>query len=144
MVEYVELMSGKNLEVDAPAGYETKLPEVVAASDSLGLYFSICHDETLTLGVAGAPNETFAFEYLYSDDAWQCTLGAEGMQYFAVPHLVDLALGFKFYGYEKEFSYTLGNYIYALKNAEVVNAEAIAQLYALYNYAAYAAEYVAD
>ena len=148
MVEYVELMSGKNLAVDAPAGYETKLPAVVASGNDVDLYFSICHDYELDVAIAGAPGTDFSVGF-YSGLICSSRLDETGAHKCGGIDLAELAYAMEvFYvaegGETIRVIYTLGNYIYALENAEVVNAEAIAKLYALYNYAAYAAAYVAE
>ncbi|MBP3591113.1 MAG: hypothetical protein J6K14_01360 [Clostridia bacterium] len=139
MVKYVELMSGKTVAVDAPAGYEAQTLVAAPSANTVGLLtnISICHDEAITVGVTGTVGT--AVKITYTNGAVvEGVVGENKMVAISCPALHALAGDLTITAGEESYTYNLANYLYHQTDDEV-----IAQLQALYNYACYASQYVA-
>jgi hypothetical protein len=139
LVEYVELMSGKDIAVDAPAGYVAKSVTPVASEnvkDGVLQLFAICHDEKITIAVSGTAGQPVSFAYEWDDTIKTKPIEANGYATFEIDTVAILSGNFIFYTDGATYTYSLANYINAIDNEVVV-----AKLQALYNYAAYAAAY---
>ncbi len=145
MVEYVELMSGKDVAVDAPAGYEkvSVVPKASENAQGILYLFAICHDEQITFAVTGEVNTKVTLT-LGNGTQMEKTIGDEGAATFTVTQVFALSEAFTLETENETYTYSLENYIYALENAEsgAADASVIAKLEALYNYVSYAAAYV--
>ncbi|MBP3605259.1 MAG: hypothetical protein J6J66_01545 [Clostridia bacterium] len=149
MVEYVELMSGTDMDVTAPEGYAVEKLVAAASTNAEGgslAQFSFCHDSDLIFGLTGTAGTKVVLSFSYDNmTTGSYTIAANGTVAIYAGSVYELADGFTFTcGQETEvYTYSLANYLYELENAEVVDATVIAKLQALYNYAYYAKLFVA-
>ena len=137
MVEYVELMSGKDVAVDAPEGYEAYVAAPEQAENAEGdlTLFAICHDETITFAVMGKVGANVVLTFV-NGETLEAAVDENGAAVFEFSRVDLIADSFTFTVGEQTYTYSLANYIFEQSNEDV-----IAKLRALYNYAAYAANY---
>jgi hypothetical protein len=79
-----------------------------------------------------------------SDTIFEGVIDESGAVTFEFDDVKLLSETFTFEAGEEIYTYSLENYIYALENADAVDADVIEKLYALYNYAEYAVTYMAE
>jgi hypothetical protein len=146
LIEYVELMSGKDIAIDAPEGYEAYVasPEKAENAEGVLSLFSICHDDVITFAVMGKAGTNVVLTFNESDTIFEGVIDESGAVTFVFDDVKLLSETFTFEAGEEIYTYSLENYIYALENADAVDADVIEKLYALYNYAEYAVTCMAE